>query len=390
MTDERTPIEAVVRALLAGLTPLSSERVDVGRAAGRVLAGPILSPTDLPPRDRAAMDGFAVRAADTRPTPGEGRVRLRVDGEARAGAPDERHMQAGACRRISTGADLPPGADAIVRVERADDEGASVLLHGPVHPGTDVRAAGEDARRDAVLADGGMVLGPLRVAGLAGAGVVDVGVHRRPVVLVLPTGDEILAGTTADALSPALAALLARDGAIVDVAPVLPDDAAVLRESVEKALGHADLVVTTGGASVGPHDHAGQVAADLGGTTASLALRPGRPFAHAKVGDSVLTCLPGSPVAALAVATLLVRPVVRRLAGLPPPQPTELTAGAAIAPTADRLRHLVPVQVTDRVRPVAGNGSADLARLAGADGFADVPSGTVVASGDRVAVWGLP
>ena len=336
------------------------------------------------------MDGFAVRAGDTRPTPGDGPVRLRVDGEARAGAPDDRPMQPRACRRISTGADLPPGADAIIRVERADDEGASVLLHGPVHPGTDVRAAGEDARRDAVLAEAGMVVGPLRVAGLAGAGVTEVAVHRRPVVLVLPTGDEILAGTTPDALSPALAVLLAADGAIVDVTPVQPDDPTVLSESVAKALGHADLVVTTGGASVGRHDHAGQVAVDLGGAAVSLALRPGRPFAHATVGSSVLACLPGSPVAALAVATLLVRPVVRRLAGLPPPQPMELTAGAAIAPTADRLRHLVPVHVTDRVRPVSGNGSADLARLAGADGFADVPSGGVVATGDRVAVWGLP
>ena len=232
-----------------------------------------------------------------------------------------------------------------------------------------------------------------RWAGLAGAGVTEVCAVPRPRVAVLPTGDEVVAGTTPDAVGPMLTHLLAAEGADVDVAVPVRDDPTALAVAVADLAGTHDLVVTVGGVSVGPRDHAGDVVAGLAhGRTVSLAMRPGRPFAWGRTRDGVtVLCLPGTPLAALAGGLLLVRPVVARLAGRRAPRPDRLPLGASVDGDP-RRRSMVPATVVEgHVRPVDGHGAADLARLAGTSAMIDLPPGTDRCSaGDLVDTWLLP
>ena len=210
---------------------------------------------------------------------------------------------------------------------------------------------------------------------------------------VLPTGDEVVAGTTPDAVGPMLVHLLGADGADVRVAAPIRDDPDALAAGVAALADGHDLVVTVGGVSVGPRDHAGDVVDGLAvGRTVSLAMRPGRPFAWGRTASEVtVMCLPGTPLAALAGTLLLVRPVVARLAGRPAPRPTRLPLATSVDGDP-RRRSMVPAAIVEgHVRPVPGHGAADLARLAATSALVDLPPGTErCAAGDTVDAWVLP
>ena len=390
---DRTPVTAVLAEVLDGVTPLRPALVALTRAGGLALAAEVTGPAALPPEDRAAMDGVAVRASDLVAARADRPARLVLDGASLAGQGDRRELRPGTAREIATGAPLPAGADAIVRVEDLRRDGDAVEVATPVATGHDVRPAGQDAPAGHVLATAGRVLDAGAVGGLAGAGVTEVCVVPRPRVAVLPTGDEVVAGTTPDAVGPMLTHLLTAAGADVDVAVPVRDDPADLAAAVADLAGTHDLVVTIGGVSVGPRDHAGDVVAGLAhGRSVSLAMRPGRPFAwgRTRAGVTVL-CLPGTPLAALAGALLLVRPVVARLAGRPPPRPDRVPLAASVDGDP-RRRSMVPAMVVDgHVRPVGGHGAADLARLAATSAMIDLPAGTERCStGELVDTWTLP
>lgn len=393
MSGQRRTVGEVLALLLDGLEPLRPVPCPVDRAGGLVLGADAVAPTALPPEHRAAMDGVAVRAADVAAATADDPVRLVVDGASLAGRGDRRALVPGTAREIATGAPLPDGADAIVRVEDLRRDGDAVFVAAPVAAGHDVRPAGEDAVEGAVLAAAGRVLDAAALGGLAGAGVAKVEVQPRPRVAVVPTGDEVVAGTTPDAVGPSLHHLLGVDGAEVVVADAVRDDEDAIVAAVTAASADHDLVVTVGGVSVGPRDHAAAVVGRLAsGAAVSLAMRPGRPFAHGRTDRGVpVVCLPGSPVAALAAAVLLVRPVVARLAGRTAPTTVRLPlAGPA---TGDpRRRCLVPATVADgKAHLVPGNGAADLARLAATSALVDLPAGTErLVAGTEVDVWCLP
>jgi molybdopterin molybdotransferase len=389
------PVEEVRERLLRAVTPVTTEAVDLAAAAGRVVGVPIVAPTALPPESRAAMDGVAVRGADVAGAePGSPAV-LRVVGEVLAGAAEGPGISPGTCCRIATGAPLPPGADTVVRVERLSptDDG-TVVVSRPVPSGTDVRHAGEDASEGMTLVAAGRTLSTLALAGIAGAGVTEVEVRRRPRVTVLPTGDEVVRGGTPDALGPALSRLLTADGAAVTVAAPVPDDVDALVRALTTASSVSDLILTTGGVSIGPADLALPALEQAGtGEGLALALRPGRPFAYGRVGPVPVCCLPGNPAAALAVATVLVRPLVARLLGAPGPVPATARLASDLE-SSPGLRELVPAEPdpTGRmVRPLAGRGSGNLRRLAAATVLVDVAAPTThVAAGTDVDVWWLP
>lgn len=389
----RSPVAEVLAQVLDGLARLGTVTVPLHAAAGCVLAGPATTSTPLPPEDRAAMDGVAVRAADLAGATADRPCRLALDGASLAGRGDTRDLRPGTAREIATGAPLPAGADAIVRVEDLQHADGMVEVAAPVAVGHDVRPAGQDAPAGHVLAPPGRRLDTGALGGLAGAGVTQVEVVPAPRVAVLPTGDEVVAGTTPDAVGPMLRHLLVADGAVVDVAPPAPDRVEVLRTRVDELAVTHDVVVTVGGASVGPRDHADDVVAGLArGASVSLAMRPGRPFAWGRTAAGVtVLCLPGTPIAALAAAVLLVRPVVAHLAGRSAPRPARLPLGAAVEGDP-RRRSLVPAAVVDgHARPVDGHGAADLARLAAASALVDLPAGTGrCATGQVVDVWVLP
>lgn len=393
MTPPHVAVTEVVGRLLHELEPLPAVPVPVGSAGGLVLADDVVAPGPLPPEDRAAMDGVAVRAEDVAGATGATPVELPLDGTSLAGRADRRPLAAGTAREIATGAPLPPGADAIVRVEELERTGGAVVVRTAVEVGRDVRPAGEDAPAGEVLVGRGRVLDSGALGGLAGAGVAKVEAVPAPRVAVLPTGDEVVAGSTPDAVGPAVAHLLGADRAVVEVARPVPDDPARIRERVDQLAEDHDLVVTVGGVSVGPRDHAGELVGGLpDGEVLSLAMRPGRPFAWGRTGSGVtVVCLPGSPVAALASAVLLVRPVVARLAGRGAPRPVTLPLGAPVAGD-ERRRCLLPATLDERtVRPVPGRGAADLARLAATSALVDLPAGTArLDAGTDVDVWVLP
>ena len=389
----RSPVAEVLGRVLDGLDALPTTHARLLDAPGLVLAVAVVTPSPLPPEARAAMDGVAVRADDLLGATAASPARLVLDGVSLAGHGDRRTLDRGTAREIATGAPLPVGADAIVRVEELRRVDGHVEVAAAVAVGHDVRPAGQDAATGHVLAPAGRLLDAGALGGLAGAGVEEVEVVPAPRVAVLPTGDEVVAGTTPDAVGPMLARLLGADGAVVHVAPPAPDDPAVLKEAVATLSGRHDLVVTVGGVSVGPRDHADELVGSLAtGEAVSLAMRPGRPFAWGRTPTGVtVLCLPGTPLAALASAVLLVRPVVARLAGRPSPRSVRLPLGTSVDGDP-RRRSMVPATVVDGlVRPVDGHGAANLARLAATSALVDLPAGTDrCAAGEPVDTWLLP
>lgn len=388
-----TAVTAVLADVLAGLRPAYPVTTALREAGGLVCARDVLAPSPMPPEARAAMDGVTVRSEDVTDASASTPVRLDLDGATLAGRGDLRPLRTSTAREIATGAPLPPGADAIVRVEELQRDGEAVTVSAPVAPGRDVRTAGEDAPAGHPLVRAGRALDVGAIGGLAGAGVTTVEVAPAPRVAVLPTGDEVVAGTTPDAVGPALRQLLRGDGAEVTLADPVPDELPALQAAVQALAGGHDVVVTVGGVSVGARDHVGALVAGLAaGEHLSLAMRPGRPFAWGRTDDgTTVLCLPGTPLAALAVAVLLVRPVVARLAGRPPPRSEAMPLGAPVEGDP-RRRSMVPAATADGLlRPVEGHGAADLARLAATSALIDLPSGTGrLDGGTMVTAWVLP
>jgi molybdopterin molybdotransferase len=324
--------------MLADLAPLPSERVTLDEALGRVLAAPVESHLTLPPWDNSAMDGYAVRSADIHGALDTHPVALRVIGESAAGRAADVEVTAGTTVRILTGAPMPDGADAVVPVEdtnapmgAAADLPATVMIHASRSPGAHVRRVGSDLREGYPLLDAGTELGPASLAVAAAGGHAEVDVHRRPRVAVLATGDELApigaslaAYQIPDSNSIGLVAQAKQAGAEVRSVGIAPDDLAEVVDRLTAALAWADVVVVSGGVSVGAHDVVKDAFDAVGEVELwRVAVQPGKPLAFGRArswrgaaeGDSLLFGLPGNPVSSFVTFELFVRPVLRRMAG---------------------------------------------------------------------------
>ena len=372
----------------AVLTP--SESVPLGEAGGRVLAEPrVLSTVDVPAFANSAMDGYAVRSADT---PGV----LRLTGEVRAGAANLPTVEEGSTVRIMTGAPIPPGADAVVPIEQARPEVDASVELAAASFGAHVRAAGHDTRAgDAV--DLGGELTPARIAVLASLALGSVEVRRRPRVAVLSTGDELVepgqaleAHEVHDANGVALADAARDAGADVVTLPRARDDASEIEAALASAASRADLVVTSAGVSVGRHDHVRAVLEARGNLDFwRISIQPGKPLAVGSFGGTVVIGLPGNPVSALVVFELFVRPLIRAMVGLRGDGRTRLraVAGARIAKDEARMAFL-RVRVADVAghlvaRAAGGQLSSQLRSLADANALLVVPIGDGAAEPER-------
>jgi molybdopterin molybdotransferase len=302
--------------------PTSPEVVATRQALGRVLAAGVAAPFDVPPADNSAVDGYAVRGADLSPG---GPARFRVVGDLPAGSTHTGVVGTGEALRIMTGAPIPDGADTVVPQELAipaDPAGSAVSLRG-VAPGANVRARGEDVRAGTVVLPRGAVLRPPDLGLLASLGLAEVAVHRRPRVALLSTGDEVAEPGTArrpgqiyDANRFSLAGLVEAAGAAPLDLGIVPDAREVLRARLADAAAAADVVLTSGGVSVGAHDLVKAVLAEVGGIDFwQVAMQPGRPLAVGQIGATPFFGLPGNPVASMLCFLLFVRPALWKLGG---------------------------------------------------------------------------
>ncbi len=365
--------------VLARARLLDAEDVPVTRAAGRVVADPAVAVTDLPPFDSSAMDGYAVRAADT---PG----RLTVVGHSAAGRPESRALGAGEAIVISTGAVVPDGADAVVPVERTSGE----VEVERVSPGENVRPRGGDARTGDVIVERGDVLRPAQLGALAAAGVASVRCTQQPRVCVLATGSELRApgeqlapGEIYESNTVLLAAQLESAGAVVTVLAAVGDDESATRAALEGGL-ESDVLVTSGGVSVGPHDLVRGALAELGAEEVfwRVAVKPGKPIAFAVRGETLVFGLPGNPVSSLVGFELFVRPALLALQGAREPGPAYLPGrlGASVQRN-DHRDELVRARTRIEggavvLDPLTGQESHMIVRSAAASALVLVPRGS--------------
>jgi len=375
-------IDDALALVLAEVAPLAAEPVAVTAAAGRVLAADAHAVVDLPPFASSAMDGYAVRAADT---PGT----LRLVGQSAAGAPSPRAVGAGEAVEISTGAVVPAGADAVVPVEQTSAVPGQVEVRAAVVTGENIRPQGGDLKAGDLVVAAGAALGPTQVGALAAAGAASVACARRPRVAVLATGSELRApggplgpGQIYESNTTLLAAQLASAGAEPVVLPPVADDEAATRAALEGALGH-DALVTSGGVSVGPHDLVRGLLAELGVREVlwRVAVKPGKPVSFGVAASTLVFGLPGNPVSSLVGFELFVRPALRALQGDRDPGPRYLPGvlGAAVRrdPARDQLVRARRRLGGDAVvlEPLGGQESHMIGRAAGADALVLVRRG---------------
>jgi molybdopterin molybdotransferase len=390
------------RRILERLAPCAaSESVPLAEACGRILARDAVSDVDLPPFEKSMMDGYALASADW-PSSGAAAGSLVCVGESRAGAPFEGALESGQCVEIFTGAELPRGADAVAMVEHTRREGARVTLERPLLAGENVGHRGEIARVDQVVFAPGRRLSPADLSVLASIGVEPVAVRARLTVSVLTTGDELVPpgrkpgrGQIREGNTLFLAAACERAGQRVRRAGIVPDDPVALERAFAQALDEGDVLITTGGVSVGKYDLVGGAFERLGVEPIlhKVAIKPGRPIWFGLRGAQPVFGLPGNPVSALLGFEVFVRPALARLAGAEAREEEErLLRGRWCGKSVRALERQdnLPVRVAGgsdgvlELHPIPYGGSADILAASRADAFAVVAPGSELCTGELV------
>jgi molybdopterin molybdotransferase len=387
-------LEEAQSRVLAHVRPLPVETVPLGEAVGRVLAEPARAAVDLPPFPSSAMDGFAVRAADL---PGT----LPVVAEIAAGRPAPRPLAAGEAMAISTGGVVPDGADAVIPLEYVVQHGNTIEMEESLAPGAHVRPRGGDVVAGSVVAEAGVRLGAAQIGALAASGLAAVVCGRRPRVVVLATGTELAPlgavlgpGQIYESNSLMLAAALAAAGADIETLPVATDDESAHRSALERGL-EADVLVTSGGVSVGPHDLVRRIEAELGVEEIfwRVAIKPGKPVSFGVRGETLVFGLPGNPVSSLVGCELFAKPALRALQGLGHPLPRFEPGVLASALRRNDARDEL-VRARSRVgpggvvlEPLSGQESHMIVRSSAADALVHVPRGDGELAAGAVVSW---
>lgn len=392
------PLEEARSEVLSTIGQLEVEQVSIWEALGRFLATDVIAPEDVPPFANSAMDGFAVRGADV----GSAGSVLEVIGDLPAGTRFEERLGPGQAVKIMTGAPIPLGADTVVKVEDTSTEGSKVTIGSVVEPGTSIRPAGGDVRAGEVVFTAGTRLTPMHVGVLATIGVGSPEVVRKPRVAFMSTGDELTPpeaeglgpGEIRDSNRPMLSALLADAGVDQIDLGIVPDDADALRDALDRG-GEADVVISTGGVSMGDYDVTKLVLqGDAQVDFWQVAIQPAKPFAFGRVGGAVFFGLPGNPVSVLVSFEQFARPSLLKMQGaraILRPQ-IRAIAGETLDTDPEKtvfVRVLVEgiQEGSPSVVKSGGQASNVLSAAAAADGFALVPRGTAtIETGDPVTV----
>ncbi len=376
-------VDEALGRLVSAVGVVDSETVSLSDARGRVPSNPeVVATADLPAFANSAMDGYAVRSSD-------GRGERPVIGESRAGGPPAPSVEPETAVRIMTGAPVPAGADTVVPIEDADERDGRVGFTLTPVPGSHVRAAGLDVRRGQRVSIGSVPLAPSAIGLLAAMGVATIDVRRRPRVAILSTGDELRSpgehlghGQVFDANAFGLAAAVEEAGGAANGLERAPDDPDVIESRIRDALAGADLLVASGGVSVGQHDHVRSVIERLGSLDFwRIAVQPGKPLAYGRIGTLPFIGLPGNPVSALVTFEVFVRPMIRGMLGMSADDRIRVRARTdeEIAKDPGRRAYLRVRVETDasgyRATSAGGQGSSQLLPLAAANGLLVVPEG---------------
>ncbi len=398
-------VEEAQERILARIAVLGDERVELGRALGRVLAEPVLSHRDVPPWPNSSMDGYALSSRDTVAATAAKPARLAVAGRVAAGTVATRPLGSGEAFRIFTGAPLPEGADAVIPQEEVREDGTAVLVPRAVEPGQFVRPRGEDMKTGDAVLEQGRVLGPAEIGLLATLGRVQVSVVKRPLVGILSTGDEVVdlggrlgPGQIPNSNTYSLMAQVTEAGARPVNLGVARDRLEDIEARLRWGLG-CDLLISSAGVSVGEHDFV-KAALECLGAEQHLWLvdmRPGKPIAFATIASALkgalpVFALPGNPVSAMVTFELIVRPAILKTGGRARLERPTITARAlGPIPNAGRRRGYLRVTLTAEgggfgARLTGDQSSGILRSMVAADGLAVVPGDTTIAPGGEVRV----
>jgi molybdenum cofactor synthesis domain-containing protein len=394
---ETIPVEEALTLLMEAAIPIErTERVSIREANSRVLAVDAVSTLDVPPFDRAAMDGYAVVAEDTFGAGREDPARLRCIETVHTGQVPSRSVSRGECIEIATGAPLPQGADAVVMVEETDKTPAGeVKVFTPVYPRQHVGRRAADIAAGQPLLARGTVLNPSRIGALAATGVLDVEVFERPRVAILSTGNEII--EPGQPLGPAqiydinrftLAAVIGAHGGVPVNGATAPDSLPELTAAIEAAAAE-DIIVFSGGSSVGERDLIRDALQQAGEVIFhGIAVKPGKPTVFGRVGRRPVFGMPGYPTSCLSNAYLLLVPVLRRIARLSEHRPhtVRMPLSRRIVSTTGR-HQFYTVRIVDGAVVPAFKASGDITSMAHADGYIEIPAQTdIVEAGEIVDV----
>ena len=397
----RTTVEEALAWVDACSGPLAEERVSLWEAAGRVLAADAVSAVAVPGFDRSMMDGFALQAADTLGATSYNRLPLAIVGQSLPGQPFAGEVGRGQAVRIMTGAPLPAGCDAVLPAERVETQDQRLLAQDEVPPGKNVGRRGEDVAAGATLLKAGRVLRPQDVGLLSSIGANAVGVVRRPRVRIVVTGNELLpAGSAAagdrivDANGPMLAALIARDGGLPQLTSgsanyLVPDEPAAILAAMQA---DCDVVLVSGGSSVGQEDHAPLLLAQHGELAIhGLAMRPSSPAGMGRLGPRLVFLLPGNPVSCLCAYDFFAGHAIRRLGGRSAEWPyrrIRLPLGRKLVSQVGRVDYARVQVAAGRAEPIAISGASILTSTTTAAGFVVVPADSEgYPAGAEVEVW---
>lgn len=386
------------------LKVLGEEEISLLEAYNRVLAEDVVATMDIPPFNRSTVDGYAVKAADTVGAEENQPVQLRICGQVSVGEQPKVMVNPGEAAEIVTGAPIPEGADAVVMLEDTDSEDHLLRVYRAVTRNENVMKKGADIKKGETVLKAGQVLGASEIGVLAALGYSKAKVFKVPVVAVLSTGAEVTepgkplpAGKIYDINAYSISTAVLESGGKPLYLGVIPDDKAALQAALKHALSSADMVITSGGVSVGPKDLTPQTVASLGEPgllVCGIAVKPGKPTTIALVGEKPVFALPGHPASALLIFHLLVRPVIQRMAGRTALEDKTVKAAAStrmfsakgrktfimVKLKPDALKGLVAV-------PVETGASGAITTLAKADGFVEIPENQqFIDSGEEVTV----
>jgi putative molybdopterin biosynthesis protein len=371
------------------LKPLGVEEVPLLEACNRVLVEDVTASLDIPPFNRSTVDGYAVRAEDTFGAEENKSAKLKIRGIVSVGESPRIQVVRGEAAEIVTGAPMPEGADAVVMAEYTDRQNDELHVYGAVARDENVMKAGADIKKGETILKSGQVLGSREIGVLAAIGIVKANVYKVPVVAVLSTGAEITepgrelpSGKIYDINTYSLSAAVVESGAKPCYLGVFPDDRAELEKALKKALASADMVITSGGVSVGPKDVMPQTLDALGKpgiVVCGIATKPGKPTTVASIDGKLIFSLPGHPTSALLVFHLLARPVIQRMAGRKAEKPLKAMALATtrMFPAKGRRTFIMVKLKRDKSKqlnaePVPTGLSGAITTLAKADGFVEI------------------